>query len=532
MAKPSRRKNKASEKRRSARGRRTASRDLPELQQARSLWLQHRYADSLQWFQKAVRKEPGNPLALTDAARAHGARFEISQAEHYLARLREMAGGRADLWKMLGQSYRMVQRPQLAIECLEQALTKLETTGEAFDCHLELALLFERRHRLDAAERHADACLELRPRSPEARFVRARVLRRQSATDDAARLLREVGADPAAHHSVRAQAWSELALICDQQGAYADAMAAVTEAKAVLRPHANAELTRGRQEAERLAPLQHPESCAHATRWRSAGGVDDRPATVLLTGAPRSGTTLLEKALQAHPQVTTFDEQVAFPKYIFPAMLAKVDASPIAFDELDAIPEPRLDRERDRYCRYVAEMRGASIDGLHIVDKNPSMIPLIPGYVRLWPQAKILIAVRDPRDVVLSCYMRYLPLNSVSAQFLTLESTADRFQRDIESWTGFRETLGDQALEVRYEDTVNDLAGTARHVLGFLGLPWDDAILNYRAALSSQPANSPTYEDVARPIYRSSMQRWKNYEPWLAPLTERLQPLVEAMGYA
>jgi hypothetical protein len=95
-----------------------------------------------------------------------------------------------------------------------------------------------------------------------------------------------------------------------------------------------------------------------------------------------------------------------------------------------------------------------------------------------------------------------------------------------------REILPPQWLEVRYEDTVINLEGAARGALDFLDLPWDLQVLGYRERLQTRPVSSPTYEAVSKPLYTSSIGRWRHYERHFQPLQARLQPFVEAFGYA
>ena len=169
-------------------------------------------------------------------------------------------------------------------------------------------------------------------------------------------------------------------------------------------------------------------------------------------------------------------------------------------------------------------------DRIHL-DKNPTLTQLITGMVRLFPETRLLIALRDPRDVVLSCFMQYLPLNTNSVCFLTLERTARRFAHDMGIWRRFREIACTPWLEVRYEDCVTQLEREARLALEFLGLPWDPQVLQYRERLKSKAVASPTYEAVSQPLYTSAIGRWKHYSKYLESCLEILQPSIEAFGY-
>src|SRR6185295_2603327 len=127
--------------------------------------------------------------------------------------------------------------------------------------------------------------------------------------------------------------------------------------------------------------------------------------------------------------------------------------------------------------------------------------------------------------------MQYLPLNTNSACYLSLEETATRYAIDMGAWRRLREIIPSGWLEVRYESLVANLAVEAERALNFLGLPWTSDVLNYRQRLQSKPVSSPTYEAVSKPIYTSAIGRWKHYERHFGPALDRLQPLVAAFGY-
>src|SRR5688500_13650276 len=97
--------------------------DLPELQQARALWQVNRFDEALALFESAAERHPQNLVALIDASRALGARFEIARAEKLVDRLLQVAGSRADIVHLAAQTYRMIFRPEPAMRCFEKVLT-------------------------------------------------------------------------------------------------------------------------------------------------------------------------------------------------------------------------------------------------------------------------------------------------------------------------------------------------------------------------------------------------------------------------
>jgi len=189
-----------------------------------------------------------------------------------------------------------------------------------------------------------------------------------------------------------------------------------------------------------------------------------------------------------------------------------------------------LQAQRQRYLGYMAAALNQPIgDRVHL-DKNPPFTLLIPAIMRLFPEMKLLIALRDPRDVALSCFMQSLPLNTNSVCYLTLERTAERYAVDMGVWRRLQEILPGW-LEVRYEDVVGNIEREAQRALDFLGLPWDPRVLEYRELLKTKAVASPTYEAVKKPLYTSSIGRWQHYAKYFEQCLPRLQPFVKAFGY-
>ena len=502
--------------------------DVSELQQARALWQANRFDDSLALFEKAIRKYPQNLLALIDASRAFGARFEITRAEPLLDRLMELGGRNAKILHLAGQSYRMLFRPEKAIECFQRAVALDPSIADA---HLELAVQYERRHRLDDALASIERCLAAHPDYSEAKLMQARLLRRKGDQSAADAVLRSLTANEKLHPMVRAQAWADTAQTLDRQGQYDDAMAAMSRCKELLHPHAAPFQQESAAIIRILTAIIELITPAHFARWREEAAEFHPHKVALLTSFPRSGTTLLEQVLDAHPGLISSDEREAFARDIFPTMWMSPTTRAPTLESLDAIPKNRLALQRNRYLDYMAAALNQPIgDRVHL-DKNPPFTLLIPAVLRLFPEMKLLIALRDPRDVVLSCFMQYLPLNTNSACYLSLEETASRYCTDMGAWRRLRDAIPSGWLEVRYEDLVADLPAQARLALDFLGLPWAPEILEYRERLRTKAVSSPTYEAVSKPVYTTAIGRWKNYEKYFAPVLEGLQPFVTAFGY-
>jgi hypothetical protein len=166
-----------------------------------------------------------------------------------------------------------------------------------------------------------------------------------------------------------------------------------------------------------------------------------------------------------------------------------------------------------------------------LLAKNPSPTGRLPVWLRVFPELKVLIALRDPRDVVLSCYFQNIPLNAANVNFLSFERLAKHYADLMDIWLAVREWEGFNWLEVRYEDTVAALEPEGRRVTEFLGLKWHPEQARFYEQSLNKQLYSPTYQDVTRPVYASSVGRWRSYEKYLEPILPALEPYCRAFGY-
>lgn len=502
--------------------------DLPALQKARALWQANRFEESVDLFEQTAQRYPQNAVALIDAARALGARFEIARAEPFLERLLTLAKGRPDLLYLVGQTYRMIFRPEPAQRCFEQVVNR---TREFPDASLELAVLLERRHQVTEAFDRVEDCLRNAPSYAEAQLFRARLLRRLKRGEESFSAFRKLAHDPSVQPAVRAQAWTEIAQELDRREDYRPAMQALLQAKELLRQREAPLLREAEFVLQHLVTLSESLTADQYQRWQQES-IELAPArTAVLTSFPRSGTTLLEQILDSHSDVVSSDEREAFARDIFPSLWLGSGLPYPTSAALDACPPAERLRLRQRYFRFMEASLNEPLGGRLHLDKNPPLTLVLPGFLRLFPEVRVLFALRDPRDVVISCFFQSLPLNPNSVCFLTLERTCRRYAEDLRVWRILRERMVSPWLEIRYEDTVADLEREARRALGFLGIPWEESVLGYRERLRTRAVGSPSYEAVSQPLYTKAIGRWKHYQEFLEPWLPILEPAVQAFQY-
>ena len=254
-----------------------------------------------------------------------------------------------------------------------------------------------------------------------------------------------------------------------------------------------------------------------------------RPSPVFIVGFPRSGTTMLEQMLDAHPGFTSMDEQLTLHHCIRQMEDGFGLRYPFELDRLDA---EMLDALRGLYWEEVANV--VQIAGnQRLVDKNPLNMLRLPMIRRMFPDAKIILALRHPCDVMLSCYMQ----NFRSPAFMTLCSSIERLARSyvnsMRSCIHHQELLAPDVLVLRYEDTVANFPAQVARISEFLGIEDDEHLAGFAThAARKGYISTPSYAQVVEPVNTRAVARWHAYRKYFAPVFPILQPVADHWGYA
>ncbi len=337
-------------------------------------------------------------------------------------------------------------------------------------------------------------------------------------------LLRDGGA--ALHNS---NMYFSLARACDRDGDPAAAMRALEQAHAVRCAQARARAPDLFDHAGGpFAIARHRLDARHYSAWQPDPAAPDAATSpVFVVGFPRSGTTLLETMLDAHPALACMDERPYLQDLIdymqssglrYPEDLGRLSAGQCA--AMRAI-------YRERVARHV-NWNAAT----QLVDKNPLNLLKLPLLRRLYPQARIVLALRHPADVVLSNYMQNFRSPVFAALCETLESTARGYAAAMDFWLDQHAVLGGDVFVSRYEDLVADLPQRARALTDFLRLPWDDALLRPETRARERGyISTPSYAQVTEPVSTRAIDRWRAYADWFAPLRPVVDPYLQRWDY-
>jgi tetratricopeptide (TPR) repeat protein len=234
-------------------------------------------------------------------------------------------------------------------------------------------------------------------------------------------------------------------------------------------------------------------------------------APIFIVGMPRSGTTLLEQILASHPSVhgagelrelnDVIDEQSARSGQSFPDI-----ATTLSDAEFAAMGSA-----------YIERVARLAPDAQRITDKMPANFFYIGMIRMMMPHAKIIHAMRDPMDSCFSCFGRLF--NDTMEFTYDLGALGRYYKRYITLMRHWHAVLpADTILDLHYEDLVANTEDQARRVIAYLDLPWDDRCLAFHE--NKRHVKTASVAQVRRPIYKTSVARWKNYETQLAPLLD------------
>ena len=232
---------------------------------------------------------------------------------------------------------------------------------------------------------------------------------------------------------------------------------------------------------------------------------DGSELPVFIVGMPRSGTTLVEQIAASHPAVFGAGERddigaIAGPHF------------PVGTAELDAAAAGDLARA------HLERIKGAAGAALRMTDKTPVNFLYLGLIATLFPGARVIHCRRQAPDVCLSCYFQNFAAGLPWATDLDdLGRYYRAYRRIMDHW---RRVLPLTVLDVDYEDLVAAPDAGSRRIVDFLGLPWDDACLAFHN--SRRTVRSAANWQVRRPVYATSVGRWKAYEPSLGPLLDAL----------
>jgi len=483
------------------------------------------YAGAHRLLRQALALAPGDFLVMGAIGAVLRKEHRLVEALAILDRVVAAEPRHSAAWLERGYTLEALKSETAAVESYQRALALDPGLAPALG---KLADIAARRGEADKAREHAVRALSIDPLQPSATFAMAtmEIEKRDGASAEARleRLLKSALKD-----EDRTRSLTLLGDALDRQDRAEEAFRAWSQAQAIFRtayepllgpsadrPSHRAFIDRIAAQVENRPPMKAPGPMPH---------VDGAAAGhVFLLGYPRSGTTLVENILASAPEVVALEERET---------LCDTENVLVANDgtmpDLDAVDPQLLDELRRKYWERVQSWAGA-VDGKVFVDMNPLNGFKLPVIARLFPNARILIMRRDPRDVVLSCFrINFVPSPSAYA-YSDLEETARHYDALMRLIELCRERLKLAYHEVRYDRLVADFETTVRALADFIGLEWTEEFHAFDRTAKMRGVRTASATQVRKGLYDGG-GRWRRYQEQLAPILPILAPWVERFGF-
>ncbi|MGE5269705.1 MAG: sulfotransferase [Thiohalocapsa sp.] len=399
------------------------------------------------------------------------------------------------------------------------------------------ARLEEADRNIERAGELLDRAEQLMPANASIRLTRAVLCGRAGAYQQALAILDAIAPAPVEAQAQAAAAGGglgpnellEKGRLLDRLGRYEEAFAAFSDGKQLAREVTG--LAYMEEHAQQLAARL--KGFFTETRLAILPRATPRPGTpqpIFILGFPRSGTTLVEQTLSAHPHICAGDE-LPFVNEITEAMV-RVLNSPLGYPEALAelwMGDRRhgLDELRDYYLERVRQLGIVEDGAIWFTDKMPLNETHLGLIALIFPGSPLIHVLRHPLDVVLSTFSNHLTHGFYCSY--ALETAARHYALTMDLVEHYRGQMTLRYLPIRYEDIVADQEGAIRRMLDFIGEKFDERCLAFHE--NRRYARTASYAQVTERLYDRSRYRYRHYRRQLEPAAAILEPLINRLGY-
>ncbi|HEX3951235.1 MAG TPA: sulfotransferase [Steroidobacteraceae bacterium] len=406
----------------------------------------------------------------------------------------------------------------------QSQLRAFELEPGNFSATAALASIASHRGQHGEAREWADRTLKIAPGFPDAVLCLAAAELAAGDEPSAERRLRQLINDSRAGTLDRARATGMLADVFDSSGRYEEAFEAYSVCNQSLR-QIHRRFT-GANVAGYARALTAALGKADTAHWAPADAPSSAAAGhAFLLGFPRTGTTLVEVVLDGNPRVASLEEHELLADGVLAFMREPVD-----FTALARADTATLEALRATYWRRVRSA-GVDVAGKVFVDKHPLNTLKLPLIAKLFPSAKILFALRDPRDVILSCFRRRFQINPSMYELLTVPGAAAFYAATMQFAYAAKQSLNLHWHEVRYERLIADFEPEMRAICRMLGLDWLASMGEFAQRVQDREHATPSTAQLSQGLITSATSQWRHYESQLAPALPALKPWIERLGY-
>ncbi len=487
-------------------------------------------AEAAQWFQKALDKNPkdGQSQAcygqsLCWLGQKKRGLLHLREAGRLIARSARKKKNASDLIAMTEQ-LQFWNDFEGAIELAKLAVQISKQEARSFQL---LALSYFRLNKNKQAVSACQQALKLAPKNVELNILMAELNTREKKFLPAKqRLERMLRNNLTAEQIFRCE--KELANILDKIGEYNKVFAHLNRSADIA-----FDIPEIQQQDAELVPnmlkvnqLKFTDKLLH--RWDDVQFDDIAPVFVI--GFMRSGTTLTQEVLDAHPDVFVGDEGglISAMNDELSQMVKKLGS---CAEKLAALDLDDIKHLRQFYWSRARAQFGDDIMQKCFVDKT-TMATIDLGLINgIFPDAKIIFVIRDPRDVCLSCFMQVMEPTPSTVQILSWQKTVDFYAQTMDWWLYLKQHMALDFYELHYEHAVQQFEPAFRSVFDFLQLAWSSEVIEFHRYAAKKTINTPSFSQVTQPIYNSSIARWQHYTVEYQSVITKLEPYIAAFDY-
>lgn len=500
-------------------------------------------------FERAKALKPASALILTNLGKAFAAAQRYPESLVELQQAAELAPQDANTLLEFGRMMNRVGRSQEALAVLGTAARLDRSNPEVF---VAIGLTFAQLGEFDRAEQAYRFAIEADPSFAQAYVNLGLLLEQSNRVDQLDELVaiakaRRIARDELAYIDALSQfrkgQWSEalqqvqstdtdsidplvreqlIGQLADRLGDADTAFTAFTAMNRAMARDPSALAFDGTEHMHFVESLAGLTTSDWYSRWQPIGLDAAHPSPVFLVGFPRSGTTLLDTVLMGHPDTHVLEEE---------PLLARVRDMLGGIERLHEVGVEEANALRNRYFQELDSISPAP-PGKLVIDKLPLNILRTPLIHRLFPDAKFIFAARHPCDAVLSCFMQNFKINQAMATFLDIRNASMFYDRTLAYWEQCQRVFPLNVHIVRYESMVADMETEVRALVDFLGLSWDDRLLDYQKTAADRGyIRTPSYSQVTERVYSRAKGRWERYREHLKDVLPILSPWAEKLGY-
>ncbi len=481
-------------------------------------------------FRRALELEPGNPATLTSLAIHYRNQNRNRDAVLACDEAIRNYPDYADAWLERGAILGSGGSSEAARASFGRAA---ELAPHLAAAHAGLASLAAREGDNEAARSHATRALSIEPANAVAVNALASAELRSGNAKDALVLLEpqlsrlaEPSLERSLAHSIAADAHDRLK---DRHAAFRHYTAANADFEAI---HAGAS-AQSFDQTGFIEALIKGLVATGKTAWNTSSGQQPTNAAqrhLFLIGYPRSGTTLVENILASLPGVSALEERPTLIAADQEFIAGNADEIATGIERFSSLEVSELAKYRQAYWDKVVAS-GIEANAPCFVDMDPLKGTRLPFIARLFPEARILVIRRDPRDVVWSCFRTNFAMSSGTLEYTTLERAARHYDALMRLTELALERLPLNVHFVQYHRLVQDFDAETEAMCAFAGLEWTEAVRSFDRTATRRGVTTASVGQVSRGLYDGTRQ-WEPYAEFLVPILPILQPWVEKFGYS